>query len=53
MFKTGFLVENHLLNLCSSAVNSQRLLCSQKAGVNVRINAFWYTKTIAKSKIKY
>ena len=32
-FRTGFWVQNHLLNLCSSAVNSQRLLCSQKAGV--------------------
>ena len=26
-------------------VNSQRLLC-QKAGVNVRIKAFWYTKYV-------
>ena len=25
-------------------MNSQRLLCSKKAGVNVRIKAFWYTK---------
>ena len=37
IFKTNvlnrFLVQNHLLNLCSGAVNSQRLLCSQKAGV--------------------
>ena len=31
MFKTGFPVQNHPLNLCSHAVNSQRLLCSQKA----------------------
>ena len=30
-FKTGFWVQNHLLNLCSSALNSQRSLCSQKA----------------------
>ena len=30
---TGFWLENHLLNLFSSAVNSQKLLCSQKAGV--------------------
>ena len=28
-FKTGFWVQNHLLNSCST-VNSQRLLCSQK-----------------------
>ena len=32
-FQTGFWVQNHLLNLCSSVVNSQRLLCSQKASV--------------------
>ena len=32
-FKTSFWVQNHLLNLCSSAVNSQRLMYSQKAGV--------------------
>ena len=31
-FKTGFWVKYHLLNLCSSAVDSQRLFCSQKAG---------------------
>ena len=31
--KTGFWVQNHLMNLCSSAVNSQRLLCILKAGV--------------------
>ena len=31
--KPVFLVQNDPLNLCSSAVNSQRLLCSQKAGV--------------------
>ena len=46
MFKTGFLVQNHPLSLCSSAVNSQSLLCSQKAGVNVRIKALWYTNGI-------
>ena len=28
-----FLVQNHLLNICSRVVNSQRLFCSQKAGV--------------------
>ena len=44
-FKTGFWVQNHLLNLCSSSVNSQRLLCSQKARVKcTSIKAFWYTK---------
>ena len=26
-------------------MNSQRLSCSQKAGVNVCIKAFWYTNT--------
>ena len=45
-FKIGFCVQNHLLNLCSLAVNSQRLFCSQKAGMNIRIKAFWYTKII-------
>ena len=38
IFKTNvynqFLLHNYLLNLWSSAVNSQRLLCSQKAGMN-------------------
>ena len=37
IFKTNvlnrFLSTNNLLNLCSSAVNSQSLLCSAKAGV--------------------
>ena len=33
MYKTGFYVENDPLNLCSSAVDLQRELCSQKAGV--------------------
>ena len=32
-FKAGFWVQNHLLNLCYSAVNSQRLLYSKEAGV--------------------
>ena len=32
-FQTGFWVQNDLLNLFSGAVNSQRLLCSQRAGV--------------------
>ena len=29
--------------ICSCVVNSQRLFCSQKAGRNDRIKAFWYT----------
>ena len=33
MFQTGILVQKNLLNLCSSAVNSERFLCSQKAGM--------------------
>ena len=33
MFKTGFWIQNHLWNLCSRIVNSQRLFCSQKADV--------------------
>ena len=40
MFKTVFLVQNRLLNLCSSAVDSQRLLCSQKAGVKCSYLSF-------------
>ena len=39
--KTGIWVQNHFLNLFSSAVNSQRLLCSRKAGVKCS-----YTKCI-------
>ena len=30
--------------LCSIAVNSQRLSCSQKLVRNIRIIAYWYTK---------
>ena len=33
MSNTGFWIQCHLLNLCSRVVNSQRLLCSKKAGV--------------------
>ena len=33
MFQPGFLVQNCPLNLCSRAVNSQRLFCSKKASV--------------------
>ena len=29
-FKTGFRVPNHILNLCSLVVISQRLFCSKK-----------------------
>ena len=43
-FKTGFWVQSHLLNLCSSVVNSQRLLCSQKVVWNFHIKALLYTK---------
>ena len=32
-FKASFWVQNHFLNLCSSTVNSQRLLCSPKASM--------------------
>ena len=31
--KPFFLVQNHILNLCSRVVNSQRFFCSQKADV--------------------
>ena len=52
MFKTRFWVQNHLLNLCSSAVNSQMLLgyCVVKKLVwNVRIKDFWYTTVVINS----
>ena len=39
-----FFLEYKILNLCSRAMDSQRLLRRQKAGENVRIKAFWYTK---------
>ena len=45
-FETGVCVQNHLLNLCSSVINLQRLFCSQKAGVKCPIKAFWYTRNI-------
>ena len=38
-FKIGF-------EFVFCAVNSQRLLCSQKAGVKCSIKAFWYTKKL-------
>ena len=43
-FKNGFWVQIHLWNLCSSASNSRRLLCSKKLVWNVRIKAFWNRK---------
>ena len=46
-FKTGFSVQNHLLNLCSSAVNSQRLLCSQKADVKYSNYTITYKKRVS------
>ena len=44
MFKTGFRVQNHRLNLFSSAVNSQRLFYSQKLVGNVGIKAYEFVK---------
>ena len=45
--KPGFWAQNHLLNLCSRVVNSQRLYSVVKEPVlNVCIEAFWYTKII-------
>ena len=41
LFKTSFWVQNNLLNLCSRAVNSQRLFgIIKKLGWNVRIKSF-------------
>ena len=49
--KTGFWVQNHLLNLCSNAVKSQRLLCSQKSNLNEIFKlSFWYTKIIVRKE---
>ena len=46
-FQTSFWGQNHLLNLCSRVVNSQRFIFVVKKLVwNVRIKAFWYTKTM-------
>ena len=39
-------IQNYLLNLWSSAVNSQGLLCGQKQVWNVGIKAFWYTNYV-------
>ena len=38
----SILVQNHRLNLCSRAVNSQRLFVIKMLVWNVRIKAFWY-----------
>ena len=49
IYKNQFWVQNNHFNLCSYAVNSQRLFCSQKAGVklwNVCLQAFWNIKII-------
>ena len=46
MFKTGFRVQNHFFNLCSSAVDSQRLLCSKRAGVKCLYLSFLVYKYI-------
>ena len=47
MFESVFLVQNHILNLCSSDMDTQRFFYSQKAGVKFCIKVFWYTKPIA------
>ena len=49
-FKIGFWVQSHLLNLCSNAVNSQRLLCSQKAGVKCSNSSFLVFKIVFEKK---
>ena len=57
IFKPGFSVQNPLLNLCSCAVNSQRLFCSQKLVWNVCIKAFlytkWFKKILCKNNLQY
>ena len=50
MFKTGFLEQNHLLNLCSSAMNSKGYCVVKKLLWNVRIKAFWYTNLIMQKR---
>ena len=45
-FKNIFIVvQNHLLNLLSSAVNPQRLLCRHKAGMKCLYSSFLMNKT--------
>ena len=39
-------------DFCSGVMNSQTLFCSQKAGANVGIIAFWYLK-VYQNRIKY
>ena len=41
-FDSDLFLYTRNLYLCSSALNSQRLLCSEKASVKY-IKAFWYT----------
>ena len=48
-FQTGFCVQNHLLNLCSRVVNSQRFFCSQKAGVKCSYQRFLVNKNCCES----
>ena len=45
-FQTGFSAQNPLLNLCSSAVNSQKLFCSQKDGVKCLYSSFLVYKLL-------
>ena len=55
LFKTGlkpfFLVQNDLYNLYSSVVNSERLFCSQKAGVECSYSNFLVYKIYFSIKI--
>ena len=50
IFKTNvsnlFCVQNHLLNLCSCAFNSQRFFEDKKLVWNVYIKDFWYRNII-------
>ena len=46
MFKTGFWVQNHLLNLCSRVINLQRLFCSQKSLVKCSYKRFRVYKNV-------
>ena len=52
-FKTSFWVQNHLLNLWSSAMNSQRLLCSKKGCLKMFVlKLFFYTNKHPSMQLK-
>ena len=53
MYKTGFRVQNYLLNMCSSAVHSQRLLCNSKSWCEMFVLKFSCIQTLLSSYKSY